>query len=193
METFTLVVPGPAHLPGYIAALEAGWSPDTTRDVCAEQLAAIADDPAGFLRGLQEHEGRTVTTDAGLVVPRLPGAVLWMWDGALCGSINFRHQPGTLELPPHVSGHIGYAVVPWKQRRGYATRALALMLAVAHARGLPRVVVTCDGDNAASRRVIEANGGVLARTEPHATRPGMRKLVFEVETASPSPFERGPG
>ena len=36
-----LVEPSLGRLPGYIAALEAGWSPDTTRDVSGEQLEAI--------------------------------------------------------------------------------------------------------------------------------------------------------
>jgi predicted acetyltransferase len=35
------------------------------------------------------------------------------------------------------------------------------MLPVAAARGLDQVLVTCDEDNVASRKVIEANGGVL--------------------------------
>ena len=47
-----VVVPDLAHLPGYAAALRAGWSPNTTRDVSGEQLAAIAADPAAFVAGL---------------------------------------------------------------------------------------------------------------------------------------------
>ena len=35
------------------------------------------------------------------------------------------------------------------------------MLPVAAARGIDQVLVTCDEDNVASRKVIEANGGVL--------------------------------
>ncbi len=66
-------------------------------------------------------------------VPRLPGVVLWIWDGGFCGAINLRYQPGTEELPPHVSGHVGYAVVPWKQRQGHTTRALGLLLPIARA------------------------------------------------------------
>ena len=57
-----------------------------------------------------------------------------MWDGEFCGSIGFRWQPGTSTLPPYVLGHIGYAVVPWKRGRGYATQALALLLPEARKR-----------------------------------------------------------
>ena len=84
-----------------------------------------------------------------------------MWDGEFAGSIGLRWQPGTTDLPPTCLGHIGYAVVPWKRRRGYATAALAAMLPIAAAEGLPFVDITADLDNVASQRVIEANGGVL--------------------------------
>ena len=97
----------------------------------------------------------------GSAVQRLPGFNRWLWDSEFCGSIGFRWQPGTAELPPHVLGHIGYSVVPWKRGRGYATKALALMLNEARAEGLPYVQLTADSDNLASQKAILANGGKL--------------------------------
>ena len=77
-----------------------------------------------------------------------------------------------MALPPHVSGHIGYSVVPAKRRRGYATEALRQLLPIARQHGLRRVSLTCDADNAPSRRVAEANG-----FQPAGSRePG--KLLF---------------
>lgn len=172
------------RLPGYVAALEAGWSPSTTRDVSGEHLAAIRSDAGEFLRDLVRHEGGTVTLGDGTVVPRLPSRVFWIWDGEFCGAINVRFVPGTLDLPQHVSGHVGYAIVPWKRRRGYATRALALLLPIAHGLGLPQVQITCDASNDASRRVIEANGGVAAGEQALLDHPGERKLLFWIATAS---------
>ncbi|HSU17482.1 GNAT family N-acetyltransferase [Longimicrobium sp.] len=167
-----LVFPSDEHLPGYVAALERGWSPDNTRPEAAirEQLAAIASDPAAFLRGMVDLEakGPAVTLPDGSTVPRLPGYRKWMWDGEFCGSIGFRWQPGTAELPPHVLGHIGYATVPWKRNRGYATLALRLLLPEAKALGLEYVELTTDPGNVASQRVITANGGVLVE---HFTKP----------------------
>jgi predicted acetyltransferase len=84
-----------------------------------------------------------------------------MWDGEFCGSIGLRWQPGTEALPPYCLGHIGYAVVPWKQRRGYATAALRDTLKAARAEGLRYVDITTTPDNLASQKVILANGGVF--------------------------------
>src|SRR5207237_8375239 len=149
----------------YVAALERGWSPDNVRGAAAarDELARIAANANAFLASLVDKEamGDPVTLPDGTKVPRLPGYRRWMWDGEFCGSIGFRWQRGTEALPPHCLGHIGYAVVPWKQRRGYATRALAQSLADARAEGLALVELTTDPANIASQRVIDANGGTL--------------------------------
>jgi predicted acetyltransferase len=160
-----LVRPGLEHLPGYVAALEAGWSPDnlTPAATARQHLASIAHDPTGFLATLDDPEARggPITLPDGTTAPRLPGFRRWIWDGDFCGSIGLRWQPGTAALPRHVLGHIGYAVVPWKRGRGYATQALGLLLPEARAIGLPWVELITDPDNIPSQRVILANGGVL--------------------------------
>jgi predicted acetyltransferase len=104
--------------------------------------------------------------------------VLWLDDSEFCGAINLRYVPGSDDVPDYVSGHIGYAVVRWKQRRGYATRAVALILPVARDVGIKRLEITCDEDNEASRRVIERNGGVLTGSRPQPE--GKAKLVFRI-------------
>jgi predicted acetyltransferase len=161
----TLVWPSRESLPSYRAALERGWSPDNLRGETAvkEELVRIDKDAEAFLASLVDREakGSPVTLPDGTTARRLPGYRRWMWDGEFCGSIGFRWQPGTEALPPHCLGHIGYGVVPWKQRRGYATRALRELLPEAKAVGLRFVEITTDPDNVPSRRVIEANGGVL--------------------------------
>lgn len=188
-----LVWPTDEYLPGYIYALQQGWSPDNRRPEAAqEQLLRIADDPIRFIAEQidREAKGPKVILPDGSRVQRLPGYTQWMWDGEFCGSISFRWQPGTTELPPYCLGHIGYSVVPWKRRRGYATQALRSMLSQAHNEGLPFVEIVTDADNVASRRVIETNGGVVIaqfrKSEGDGGAASLRYRVSLAATASSS-------
>ena len=169
----------------YREALRRGWSPNNDRpeETRTEQLAAIEADGAGFVARLVDREakGSPITRPDGTQVPRLPGYVLWIWDGEFCGSIGLRWQSRSNELPEYVLGHIGYAVVPWKRRRGYASAALAQMLSHARAEGLDYVYVTTIPENVASQGVIEKNGGVLlerfVRTPHHGGTAGLRYRI----------------
>ena len=179
-----LVWPADEHLQSYVDALNRGWSPDNIRGDVArqEELQHIARNPRGFLASLVDREARgaPVTLADGTVVPRLPGYRRWMWDGEFCGSIGFRWQPGTEALPPYTPGHIGYAVVPWKEGRGYATLALRLMLDEVRREGLRYVYLIAQPGNVASRRVIEKNGGVFVDefvAQVHGTTPALRFRV----------------
>ena len=184
----TLVWPARDYLASYTAALERGWSPDNIRREAAarERLQKIAADPDAFVASLVDREakGAPIALKVGTTVPRLPGFQKWMWDGEFCGSIGARWQPGTEALPPHCLGHIGYSVVPWKQRRGYATAALRDMLREIAAERLRYVEIVTDPDNMASRRVIEANGGELVEefTKP-ASLGGTRSLRYRIALA----------
>ena len=65
--------------------------------------------------------------------------------------------------------------------KGYATRALALLLPEARQEGLPYVELTTDATNDASQRVIVANGGTLVE---HFRKPavygGAESLRFRI-------------
>jgi predicted acetyltransferase len=180
-----LVRPALEHLPSYVDALQRGWSPDNLRrETGSEELAEIARDPSAFLNSLEDLEGKggPIRLLDGSLAPRLPGFRRWMWDGAFCGSIGFRWAAGTAELPPTCAGHIGYAVVPWKRRQGYATAALAQMLPLARERGLPYVLITTEAENVASQRVVLANGGVLVeRFVASAAHGGNATLRFRID------------
>lgn len=177
----SLVVPSLEALAGYEAALASGWSPDNWRDVSAEQLAALRADARQFLHDLTNPNG-TVRLADGRIVPRIPFHLFWIWDGEFCGRIDFRFLPGTGELPAHVTGHVGYAVVPWKRRRGYATEALTQILPIARGEGFQHIVIVCGDDNLPSRKVIEAVGGVFGGARPDPDRPGRSELIFHVRT-----------
>lgn len=160
-----LVWPAIAYLASYVDALNRGWSPDNTRGDVAreEELRRIGDDPQVYVASLVDREARgaPLAMPDGTFVPRLPSYRRWMWDGEVCGSIGFRWQPGTEDLPPSTLGHIGYSVVPWKRGCGYATQALRLILDEARSEGLRYVRLTTEPQNLASRRVIEKNGGIV--------------------------------
>jgi predicted acetyltransferase len=184
LESMDLVWPAAQYLPGYVHALQQGWSPDNLRpEASLEQLARIDEDPGLFLSEQVDREGKgsAITLPDGAIVPRLPGYQLWMWDGEFCGSIGLRWQRGTTALPPYCLGHVGYSVVPWKRRRGYATRALRLLLPHARTEGLAHIDLTTDADNIASRRVIEANGGILLeRFYKPMSHGGAESLRFRI-------------
>ena len=162
--TIELATPSRELLPAYLDALRRGWSPDNMQPekTAAREIEEIKRDADGFLSLKADDRaarGGPIQLPDGSQVARLPGYARWIWDGEFCGSIGFRWSPGTPELPPHCPGHIGYAIVPWKRRRGYATRALGLMLELARGEALPYVTITVDAGNAVSQRVIVANGG----------------------------------
>ena len=155
-----MVFPSEPGLPGIDYTLRTLADPDTFAEFCDYTLALARSEtprPSGWVTG----------------------TYLWMVEddpeAHVVGRISLRHTltPWLLE----VGGHIGYAVRPSARGRGYATQALGLMLPVAAAHGIDPVLVTCDDANVASRRVIEANGGVL-----EDNRNG--KLRFWIPTTS---------
>jgi predicted acetyltransferase len=90
----------------------------------------------------------------------VPSTTLWWVDGTdYLGRISIRHRLTPILLD--WGGHIGYDVRPSARRRGYATAMLAAARPVAARLGIDPALVTCDLDNVGSRKVIEANGGVL--------------------------------
>ena len=102
-----LVWPAEKYAASYVEALRRSWSPDNLRPEAArEELSRIERDLAAFLAIQVDREGKgpPVTLPDGTMVARLPGYRQWMWDGEFAGSIDFRWQPGTSELPPIVSG-----------------------------------------------------------------------------------------
>ncbi len=121
------------------------------------------DDSAQFARLVANRIG-----DAEEESPRPPGwtttTYWWMEDpdraDEFVGSISLRHHIDHPMLAT-VGGHVGYSVRLSARRRGFASDALRQIVPRAAARGIPRLLVTCDLDNVASARTIEACGGEL--------------------------------
>jgi predicted acetyltransferase len=87
-----------------------------------------------------------------------------------------------------VLGHIGYAVVPWKQQAGCATAGLRLMLLEAQWRHLAHVEISTSPHNLASRRVVERNAGVLVDTFVTPDILGAEPVLrYRIDLARPAP------
>ena len=149
-------------------------------------LVRLARDLPSFLRDLRrlgDHPGRG---------SGYQDRVYWLVDrGLYLGQTSIRPDLKTPYLVTY-GGHVGYSIRPRRRRRGYGRRILELALERCRELGLERVLVTCDEDNVASRRIIEANGGLFesdmvmdARTARAEGRGGgeVRKLRYWIDLA----------
>ena len=128
---------------------------------------------AAFVAALRAQSAQEAPRPAGWV----PCTTWWWVDGQdYLGRIALRHRLND-RLREH-GGHIGYDVRPTARRRGHATAMLRAVLPRANVMGIDPALVTCAVTNVASRRVIEANGGVLE--DEH-----LGKLRFWVPTKVP--------
>jgi predicted acetyltransferase len=101
-------------------------------------------------------------------------------DGRILGEIYIRRRLSSrLEK---IGGHIGYKVRPTQRNRGIATAALRLALRQVVELGVNPALLTCDENNIASARVIEACGGV--RFEDAETEYGIERRYWVPTTPS---------
>ncbi|HLI68911.1 MAG TPA: GNAT family N-acetyltransferase [Ktedonobacteraceae bacterium] len=112
---------------------------------------------AEFVRELEEEE-----QGVGLPPGVVPQQTYWLVKDGVNVLGEIRLRPRLTEPFEQHNGHIGYNIRPSQRGRGYATRQLALVLDKAREQGLTRVMLTIDGENPSSVRVIEKNAGKLA-------------------------------
>jgi len=62
-------------------------------------------------------------------------------------------------------GDLCYSIRPGFRRKGFGKRLLEKLLIIAWQSGLNEAILTCDSVNLASRKIIEANRGVLEKKE----------------------------
>ena len=56
---------------------------------------------------------------------------------------------------------IGYGILPSERKKGYGKLILKLSLEECKKLGINKVLVTCVDSNIGSKKIIEANGGIL--------------------------------
>jgi len=107
-----------------------------------------------LLAALEDAAGRNVMPGG------VPRTTYWLVDDlGFIGRVSIRHRLN--ETLMRVGGHVGYEIRPSRRGRGYGTLALRLGLEKARALGIRKALLTCDATNLPSRKIIEANGGVL--------------------------------
>lgn len=83
-------------------------------------------------------------------------STFWLIDKReVVGVVRIRHQE------VDTAGHIGYDISPDFRNRGYGLQILKLGLEKAKEIRLEEVIVTCNVDNIASKKIIEKNNGKL--------------------------------
>ncbi|RPF53188.1 GNAT family N-acetyltransferase [Aquisalibacillus elongatus] len=79
-------------------------------------------------------------------------------DDYIVGSCNMRHELNDKLL--EIGGHVGYGVRPTERGKGYATVMLKKCLEHLRTLGVKKALVTCNNENAGSKKVILKNGGI---------------------------------
>ncbi|WP_454915477.1 GNAT family N-acetyltransferase [Xanthobacter sediminis] len=178
IENSFLARPHPAFRESYVEALGEGFVWAARAALGAEAIAFISSHFPDYLRRLDE-DGQ-IPRPGGPALSGVPANTYWLVDGAtFIGAVNIRSRIDTPALT-HFGGHVGYAVRPTLQGRGYGRRQLALALDICRGMGLSVPRLSCAEDNFASRRVIEANGGLLLRRCPPAWYAPDPYLLYEI-------------
>lgn len=94
-------------------------------------------------------------------VPAITRILVREEDNRIIGMINIRLVLN--DNLKYVGGHIGYSIRPTERRQGYGKVNLYLGLLLCKKYNIDEVQIDCDEDNIASKKTIEALGGVLKR------------------------------
>ena len=101
-------------------------------------------------------------------------------DDRVVGMVNIRHELNDFLF--NFGGHIGYSVRPSERLKGIGVAQLRLALSKCRELGIPRVLVTCNVENEASRRVIMACGGVLEDVRVRPDGQALQRWFINLET-----------
>ena len=135
-------------------------------------------DAQGSVTDIGWYIKEAIRNSKGIHVPDdwVPSTTYWLVDGTtFIGHVNIRHRLNyQLEK---IGGHIGFFIRPSAQGMGYGQEILRMALDKARKLGIEKALITCDADNARSRKVIEKNGGLLRDEIDVGGRKVLRFLV----------------
>lgn len=117
---------------------------------------------------------------------RLPTSEYELLDGdVVVGKIQIRHNPSHgVGIPENMASHIYYEILPEHRSKGYGKQILTLSLAEAKKIGLKEISITCMEDNIGSKKIIEANGGVLVENAM-IPEEGKKMLKYQILLSDP--------
>lgn len=102
--------------------------------------------------------------------------------------VNGKKYIGTLRLNKRLNkklrirgGHIGYVIRPSERKKGYGAKILRLGLLKAKTKGLKKVLIDCRENNIASKKIIEANGGVFIKKKRVKGEPASLHYYINVK------------
>lgn len=155
-----IIIPSVDYKQSFIEAVKEYQSTDADDrlDIFALNVDELENDFERYIvRLLSESKGENLPKGY------VPQTTFWLVDGeAFIGRVSIRHI-----LTEHLlreGGHIGYDIRPSKRQRGYGKKILELSLPKAKELRITKVLVTCNETNLGSKKIIEANGGVLENT-----------------------------
>jgi predicted acetyltransferase len=106
---------------------------------------------------LKDLHNRSIGND--LLQGKVMTSTFWLIDKKeVVGVVRIRHEE------VECAGHIGYDISPDYRNRGYGFQILKLALEKAINIGIEEVILTCNIDNTASKKIIEKNNGKLLGT-----------------------------
>ncbi|MBZ0297554.1 MAG: GNAT family N-acetyltransferase [Anaerolineae bacterium] len=165
----SLVLPDVKYQESFLAGLHEFQREGRHLDLSADTLAS------NFATYVSQLQQRCIQPPPG----RVPETVFWLVEGEIfIGRVSLRHELN--EALRLIGGHIGYEIRPSWRQRGYGRLACRLALVEARRLGLTHVMITCDEDNHASRRIIESNGGRFEKAVSPPLHP-TRVLHFWVD------------
>ncbi len=191
-----LVKPCREFIASYLEGLAEGTFCNMALGSFADESAEeISQNPDQYLSKINDESPRIVAMPDGKEFTVTEHALLWLVDDErYLGSVSLRFA-GDREVIEEFGGHVGVAIRPRLLNKGYGVRAASLAWQLAGAffleRGIKSIYVSCNPENSPSKRLIEHNGGKLAKELKDAFGTGP-SLIYVIDLSQKAVRDHGP-